>query len=160
MQFTLIGVIDYQYVYVSEFETQQSLDRKAYDLTKTVLYPIIPKDCTVATLRLACTGTFLPCEYVPLEAANGATGMCSSKKMCRCNYYDDLYHHFMTLTVALPRPPCRSVCEDVVVACATTLQSAGKRPPDCTAINPASGQPVSNYYKTEECLVVIETINV
>lgn len=101
------GVLDdYKFVYVAEGSSQRQLDEAAYQNTYGVEYPVTPDDCTDATFRFACLGSFLGCEEVPLAALPGAT-------------------------VVLPVPPCKSVCVDVGVDCKATLEQAGRQPPDC-----------------------------
>jgi len=101
------GVLDdYKVVYVVEGSSQAELDREALASTYAVSYPLTPDECTTATYRFACLGVYLGCEEVPLAALPGAK-------------------------VVLPVPPCKSVCETVAVDCKSTLELAGRDPPDC-----------------------------
>eukprot|EP01096_Ripella_sp_DP13-Kostka_P000269 TRINITY_DN10339_c0_g1_i2.p1 TRINITY_DN10339_c0_g1~~TRINITY_DN10339_c0_g1_i2.p1 ORF type:complete len:528 (+),score=164.52 TRINITY_DN10339_c0_g1_i2:105-1688(+) len=100
------GAIDYDLIYVAEGQSQEMFDRTAYDSTKSSLYPIVPRGCTAQAMRLACTGTFLRCNEIPLNALPGAK-------------------------VVLPSPPCRSVCEAANEYCGQFLAENGRETRDC-----------------------------
>ena len=52
------------------------------------------------------------------------------------------------ITVTLPKPPCRSVCDQVVLNCNATFALYGVPLPNCTAVNPINGLEVRSFVRS------------
>ena len=87
-------------------------------ITKLELTNIMPFDCAVNYLKLACSAAFKPCTETPLEAQQAGA------------------------PPAIPHSLCQEACDDVNVACASFWSNLGLPPINCQAIDNSTGAPV------------------